>query len=279
MICMTGNGYGQRNRVSERNLTGLVSIYAVSHKLEGPYRELENNILLGSENNQGFSARTVAVDGDRYLFYTQAEKLSGSNLGTVSIPKILRTDKNGHLLACWSNRIEKYFREALIDASHMKIVRNREVWGSFCHYEQKEEEFHCGCQNDWAVCIFESWGQNFLYSANIFIDDARSAGLIFRVQGKSIYEGAYIVLLDATAKEVVFTQPVEFPRIESREWEVNPGISYNLKVMFIDAIVNIFIDDILAIQLYHPEITGGQFGLFVEQGNAIFSNISAVRIE
>ena len=76
----------------------------------------------------------------------------------------------------------------------------------------------------------------------------------------------------------MFTKLVEFPRIESREWKLTCGTVYNLKVTAIDAIINIFIDDVLALQLHHPAYASGRFGLFVEQGRAEFSNITAIRI-
>ena len=72
MLCLTGNHYGQRNTTGDPGMEGCLTIYAVSDSPVGPFTEPENNVLLGSSQLSGICAKTVLREGERYLFYTQA---------------------------------------------------------------------------------------------------------------------------------------------------------------------------------------------------------------
>ena len=278
LICMTGNGYGQRNRTCEPNIAGLATIYAVADRPEGPYREPEHNLLLGAETNQGFCCRTVEVEGSRYLFYTQAERGHGSDFGTVSLPKVLRTGGDGRLLAFYSDRVDAYLREPLLDGLAAAALPDRGQWGSRGRWELNGAALRGTARADWAVRVFERPGSDFVLSTDVALEDARSAGLVFRLRGTNVYEGAYVALLDAEAGEVVLTQLVDFPRVETRRWPVSRRVPHGLKVMAADGFISIFVDDVLAIQLHHLAFDQGRMGLFVEQGSATFSNLRAMRL-
>ncbi len=276
LTCLTGNSYGQRNRLSDTNLH-MGTIYAVAEDPTGPYHELDENVLFGSVNWQGFSARTVAIDGKRYLFYTQSEEMDGSPWGTITTPKILRTDKHGHLLACYAPHIEKYAGDALLSGPHA-IVENEGQWGSLGAWNTKEGEISGTCRTDWSLCIFDVSAESFIATVAVKILDARSAGVVFRVQGEDVLGGAYVVLLDAQAQQVIFTQTRDFPCIELRQWEIKREKTYNLRIVAKNSIFEVFIDDVLVLQLYHSLHRSGHLGLFVEEGTAEFSHLHVVSL-
>jgi hypothetical protein len=277
LVCMTGNGYGQRNRTSEPNIAGLATIYAVADRPEGPYHEPEGNVLLGAESNQGFCGRTVEVDGERYLFYTQAERGHGSDFGSVSRPLVLRDDKAGRLDACWSDRVDAYLHEPLLDGPGADPLPDPAAGGSRGRWERHGAAVRGTADADWAVHIFEQPGTDVCLSADVTLEDARSAGLVFRLQGASVYDGAYAVLLDAEAGEVVLTQLVHFPRVETRRWTILRHQAHRLKVTAVAGFINVFVDEALAIQLHHAAFAQGRMGLFVEQGSASFAGLRAAR--
>lgn len=278
LLCLTGNRYGQRNRSSEPNIAGPTTIYAVADQPQGPYRELNDNVLLGSENWQGFSGKTLEVDGKRYLMYTQGEEANGSNFGSISIPKLLNTDSEGHLLPMYVDRIEQYIDEQLLPPRRLKVIANNGQWGSLGAWNVQGDRVEAACGNDWAIQVYDIECFDFIYSAKITLEDVRSAGLVLRVQGNDIYAGSYVVLLDSRAKEVVFTNPVEFPRIEGRKWDLQAGESYHLRIVALGEFFNVYIDDVLCLQLHHPELSSGKFGLFVEEGHASFTEIEAMSL-
>lgn len=279
MLCLTGNVYGQRNRTSDPNLSGLATIYAVSENPQGPYYEMDENVLIGAVGEQGYCSKTVGIEGERYVFYTQQERKGENTFKTVSLPKVLRTDEKGHLSACYYQGVERYLGAPLLDKSIAKEIGNKGQWGSIGQWESREDIIKGFCKTDWALQIYDNEGSNFIYTAQISIADARSAGLVFRVQGEDVYGGAYVILLDAHAQEVLFTKTRNFPRIEVRKWKIDKNRTYDLRIVAIDGIVEAYIDDVLAIQLFHPDFQSGRFGLFVEQGNADFKNIGAFCID
>ena len=273
LLCLTGNGYGQRNRLSDPNLH-MGTIYAVADDPLGPYHELGENVLFGSIGYQGFCARTILVEGERYLFYTQAEAMDGSNWGTITTPKAVRTDESGHLRACYSPRIEKYSGGALL-AGPSPVVDNEGQWGSPGVWKTKDNKVTGTCRTDWSLCIFDVSAESFLATVALKILDARSAGIAFRVEGPDVFDGGYVVLLDPERQQVVFTETRDFPLVEVRQWRIERGRTYNLRIVAKKAVFEIFIDDMLAIQLYHSRRTKGRLGLIVEEGTAVFSQLQA----
>jgi len=278
LICLTGNVYGQRNRTCEPNIGGLATIYAVADRPEGPFREPPGNLLLGAESNQGFTCRTVQIGGARYMFYTRAERGSGADFGCVSMPLQLRTGADGRLKACWSSCVDEHLRESLLDDSAYPLpgIAAGDSPGRWTQYEGATRGT---AEHDWSVRLFGRPGVDCSIATDVVIEDARSAGLVFRMQGASVYGGAYVAMLDAEAGEVVLTQLVHFPRMEHRRWDISRGHAYRLKVTAAGSFIDVFVDDALAIQLHHTTFPQGRMGLFVEQGSASFSNIEAARLE
>ena len=120
--------------------------------------------------------------------------------------------------------------------------------------------------------------ESFIATVAVKILDARSAGVVFRVQGEDVLGGAYVVLLDAQAQQVIFTQTRDFPCIELRQWEIKREKTYNLRIVAKNSIFEVFIDDVLVLQLYHSLHRSGHLGLFVEEGTAEFSHLHVVSL-
>lgn len=277
MLCLSGNVYGQRNRFSDSGLR-TATIYAVADQVQGPYREPDNNVLIGSTSWQGFCAKTLELGGERYLFYTQGESTKDFSYGSVSIPKVLKTDRQGHLLPCYYHGLDRYLGKTCLEGATDVAENNHGQWGTPGEWSTSGDLITGNCKNDWAIQVYEGAGSNFMYTAEIRIGSARSAGLAFRIQGDQVQCGAYVLLIDADEGEILFTKTRDFQRLEARKWRVERDVIYHVRIMAIDAIFNVYIDDVLALQLFQSELSGGRFGLFVEQGTAFFNNVQAVDI-
>lgn len=279
LILYTGNVYGQRKRASDPNLIHS-TIYAVADRPQGPFRELDSNILIGSVERGSIACMTTEVDGEPYLFFSQGECRSGDvQHGTISLPQRLKTDAQGHLIPCYTPRIEKYVTGELFGSTLPAAIPSTGQFGSIGTWIRNGTAVEGHCATDWALHVFDKVGGDLLYTGFITIADARSAGFAFRIQGNQIWNGGmYLVLLDAEAQEVLFTETREFPRIEARRWEIMRGQRHFLRILASGPIVHVYIDDVLALQLHHPAFAAGRFGLFVEQGKAKFESISAVEL-
>lgn len=54
------------------------------------------------------------------------------------------------------------------------------------------------------------------------------------------------------------------------------GKPYHMRVVGLGAAYNVYLDDILCLQLYNADLAGGKLGLFVEQGRASFRDLQAL---
>lgn len=275
MLCLTGNAYGQRCRLNDPGISTIATIYAVADRPQGPYKELDENILIGSVGEQGYCSKTVEADGKRYVFYTQKEQRESGSYRSVSFPKELKTDGAGHLRPCWYDGVESYIGAELLDGAHAKAIENHGQWGSIGRW-QKEGGVTCGgCSSDWALHVFDCGGDCYVYEATVDPSQARSAGLAFGIKGDDAFGGAYIVLLDEEAGEIMLTRTRQFPVVEVRKWPVIRGKSYRLKVLVVDGVTEVYVDNVLALQAFLPGLKTGRLGLFVEQGTARFEGIAA----
>lgn len=77
-------------------------IYAVSDRVDGPYTEPEENILLASQTFNGISCRTVEFQGKQMLMYTSTSRTGASDagdnmMGVLSTPKELIAKNGGFM--------------------------------------------------------------------------------------------------------------------------------------------------------------------------------------
>ena len=134
ILCLTANGYGQRNRTGDPNLFGSITIYGVADRPEGPYTEcFDKNVLIGSMHKSGICTKTVLHKGKRYLFYTQALWENGKMVNHYrSLPKEVTADATGRLVPKWYSGIEALY-EKDIPLSEQNVHPGK-LWSSVCHW-------------------------------------------------------------------------------------------------------------------------------------------------
>src|SRR5215212_2480035 len=69
---MTSCTGSSRHRCEPRLTSGTV--YAVADRIDGPYEEPADHVLLASMGFNAISCRTVALNGSRYVLYTSSER-------------------------------------------------------------------------------------------------------------------------------------------------------------------------------------------------------------
>lgn len=103
------------------------------------------------------------------------------------------------------------------------VLPNDGRWGNKGTWTPDRARLHGHCQTDWAPHVFEPSTDDFLFRATLRIDAARAAGLVFRLQGDNVMDGAYVVLLDVEAGAAVFTATRVFPLLDMRKFKVARG--------------------------------------------------------
>ncbi len=269
MLCLTGNAYGQRHVMAEPNLV-RGTIYAVADDIRGPYREPQENVLIGSTGPNGFACRTVEWGGRRHLLYTHQ--------GALSLPVVLRTDGAGGLLPCYYAGLDDYLGEHVVESVTAPALPHEGRWGSIGVWRHASQSLRGSCRTDWALHVYEGAVADCVYAVDVHIHDAQSAGLAFRIQGDDVRGGCYAALLDADAGEVILTRPRSFKTLDKRRLPVRRNRTYRLKCVAAGAILNLYVDDVLVLQASDPEFSEGRCGLFVERGAAEFSGLSVRRL-
>lgn len=270
MLCLTGNRYGQRGLVDDPRLREA-TIYAVADKVTGPYTLMENdNLVFGSIFQQGYCGKTIQWKGERVLFFTQGEMKDGCPHGSISFPHALRTTADGRLRAMWYEPLETQY-QPLPAPTPLDISDGR--YGSRMQFTVQDGRYTMDCPPDWALLPLDSRITNGMIMCDVTLTNARSAGVVVRLQ-EDVMQGGLCVLLDASRQMVEVTTLRDFPLIECRTWDIRPGATYRLRVVTEGHVVYVYVDDRLAIQCYEPGGRQGYVALMTEGGEASIEHLT-----
>ncbi len=267
MLCLSGNCYGGRKKIKGEKFQ-RITIYGVSDKIEGPYKEVKDNDLIVNKNASAACAKTVLHKGKRYIFYSEVyEDPDGPVDVRMSLPKIVSCDKKGNLYLKWYDKIKKYYTKDVFEFNKNNVLDNKGEWGSIAKYKFTENGIEFACENDFSVLPFNYQMQDFVLEGKICNENAISAGFVFDLKDNLFGEG-YVSLIDFEDKKAEITKVRTFPTFEKRT--ITKKKSYNLKLLVQENTVEVYIDDKF---IFHHLLyrTGGKIGLFIEHG--------AVRIE
>lgn len=273
MLCLTGNHYGQRNTTGDPGMEGCLTIYAVSDSPVGPFTEPENNVLLGSSQLSGICAKTVLREGERYLFYTQANGEKRS----LSFPKRVISDDSGRLHLMWYEETEKLFIPEPVYFTADKALANSGKWGSIVPVGYEGNSVSLSPAHDWAVQIYDISAGSFVLDTHITAPDAHSIGIVFGLKGDNIYSDNRLVLADFDEGAIWLTRLRNFPRTCTRRHTVDRN-GFDLKLAVLDTAVEVYINGELVLH-YQADNMPGKLGFYAERGRAVFDNTVLYRVK
>lgn len=278
MLCLSGNEYGQRNRTGDPNLTGRITVWAVADKVEGPYRECADNVILGASDFDGICAKTVVHKGRRYMFYTQALTLSDGGIeGSMAIPKEIVADNDGRLHAMWFDGVEAMYANAPQKFSQQLAIKNNGLWGSIAEWNFEGESVTVHPKHDWCVQMFDIKAQNYVLKTTLKPENCVAAGFIFDVDGDTIYSSNKIAMVDFSEKEVWLTRARNFKKDAARRINLPDG-EFELKVLCFGTTVEVYVNNELFVH-HQYERKGGKVGLFADMGKVTFKDTIIEYIE
>lgn len=284
MTCLTGHNYGNRGIFSDPSIT-LGTIYAVAKTPEGPFYELDENVLVGSFSSAPISTRSFMFEGDRYIMYTDRERTdrndsSNVNLGSITTPKLLTTDGQ-YLIPSYSSRIEQnVINEAKIDWEQLKTRMQKEEWGqiwpTFSAKWKFEDNIVASYSKGWSVAPLGHCPESFIFEADVTLNDCAAAGFCIRmeeVNGGGLKQHGAFVALDSEQNNVFFAHSPFLDFVEKRNMEVEQNRKYHLRVVNRLEFVEIYVDNALKLTFNRYKGVGGGVGLFVDRGTVIFYNV------
>lgn len=290
MILLTGHAYGSRAEFSDPNIVSG-TIYASSDRLEGPYREGKDNVLIGSMQFNGFSCRTLERAGKRYLFYTQTERVDNhdgrpSTLGTITTPKELRVTADKRLIATYSPLIEQRAGGELMNNPKLSELDKIEGWkfGTGGEWKATGNKIYGASPKSWSARACGPETESFILTGDARLDRGRSIGLLFRAvrflpETREPLAHSLAVMLDYREQSVIFTELSWMYRHDARRVNLAYGQTYRLRVIAKREFFEVYIDDALVLNFVRYDPLKGRFGVFVEAGEGMFSNLRAVSLK
>jgi len=288
LTCLTGHLYGNRGIWSDPNVVGG-TMYAVASRPEGPYVELDDNVLIAARSTFPISSRTVAFEGERHLLYTDCERTNhtdkgGITFGSLSTPKTLGTDGD-RLIARYSPRIESHVTGEPIGPdcpphpSNDNTVRGQLWQMPSASWKWSGSWITGSCRSGWGIAPLDIAADSFIWEATIVLGhQTAAAGLMLRMKTKTVLSmkspaDGCVVALDAKDQTVIFAEVPLFDFIEKRQTRIPTGRPIHLRVVNRLEHVEVYVDDDLRLAFSRYCGLGGTVGLFVDRGDARFSGL------
>ena len=270
MLCLSGNVYGQIRCSADPVAYNRITFYGVADKMEGPYYEPENNLLIANMNSSAACAKTVLHNGKRYLFYTEVHENDGDpaeQYNYMSVPKLVETDKNGALCLKWYGGIEKYYDGEAVYLNDTNCMENDGRWGSLGQWKIIGSQVEGCCESDWSIQPFDVKAKDFVLETTVSRKDASSAGIMFGL-GETIFDGGLAIVLDYLHNRILITTARNYQILDARSFRFEKD-SYKLRVFAHGKTVEVYLDDNFL--LHHlMNYKEGRIALMSESGGATF---------
>ncbi len=240
LIALTGDGYGQSKRWSDPEITCATVVFQADRP-EGPFEEVRENLLLASTGSQGYSARTVERNGERLMFYTRPSEPHAR----LAWPAKLAPRAEGGLNPVYWPGLDKAFAPP---QSHPAVELDA----------GKESVLH-------RLSGLSSKGSTFMITATAELKRAKAAGFAF---GQSEDKPGFVTEISTEGGSQGQVSLANLPgsTIQNRHWPIQANGVYRLRVIVVEQMVDVYVDDILVLNRCVPELCPGSISLTARGG-------------
>ena len=232
-IGLTGMPYGLRPGTWSDPNIGMATIVGQADSHLGPFKEVRDNFLLASHANpwQGYSARSVLFKGERLLLFSRSEASTGGG--------------------------DWHFRGRL--SWPLKLAPRKEGGLNPMYWPGIDAAF--GPATDLPPDGRPTRDAVFMVNAIVDLKDAKAAGIAF---------GNYQALLD-TAGQVSLVEAATKKAVQNRLWPIQPATPYHLRLLVVNAMVDIYVNEVLVINYYLPQLSKSGVSLVSREGACRFA--------
>lgn len=247
LIALTGDGYGQSQRWSDPHITVATLVFRADRP-EGPFEEVRDNLLLASTGQQGYSARTVERHGERLMLYTRTSE----PYSRLAWPVKLVPRAGGGLNPTYWPGLDQAFAPP---QSHLEVELDSGP--------QRSRDPLAGISTN---------ATTFMVTARVELKGAQSAGVTF---GRTPSDAGLAAEMRAEggAPGQVSLTSLDGQAIQNRHWPIRAGGIHALRVVVVEQMVDVYVDDLLVINRWVPELRAGSIGLTARSGTAVFRDI------
>lgn len=272
------NAYGNRDVLGEPELTSGTR-YAVADRIEGPYAEPADNVLMASRGFNGISCRTVPFRGRLHVTYTSCEREleneTKPTFGSLALPKELRL-VDGRPRLCFAEVVRESVTETLIaagrqpePAEHHGMHESRGRWTS-----EASGGWRGSIDTAWSRRSFAPSADDAIATVTLRLETGVAAGLLVRQVGNR----GVVALLDADRQQVSLCTVPRFQVVDARSWPVRRGRDYRLRVVSNGEFLEVFLDEELVLQCVWYGARRGDVGVLVDRGQACFRELELLAL-
>lgn len=276
------NLYGNREVFDDFFLT-CGTVYAVSDRVEGPYLEPEDNILMASMGYNGFSCRTVDYRGKKYMLHSMgtriAENEQKAEFGALAVPKEIRI-VDGKLRPCYADIVnEKIIRTVISPTELAEPINVRMFYENEGIWKHETGITSGSVKYGWSRFGFKNTADNFIFSSDITIQSGVAAGLAIYCESGLVSTQSLAVILDIKRQKVLCATVPRFQISDMRPWKLEYGKTYAVKILAAGEFIEVYIDEILVLQFVTYFKPGKNLALIVDRSEASFENIGAWELD
>ncbi|MHB1484932.1 MAG: glycoside hydrolase family protein [Saccharofermentanales bacterium] len=247
--------------------------YSVADNPRGPFKDGDDNIFISGFLSSGWTCRSVVKDGKRYLFYIDSS-FGGS---TLSLPKEIRVDEKGRLGAYYADILKNIRKKKLISADDLPepsknmLVTNSNWYRTFGGSWVKSAGRYIGStgEHDYQAIDLQRGAPSIEANA-IFIIDAFAAGFFIHSGNPGL---EYVISLEPAKNRILLLKMYTFEILNARSYVFTEGRAYDVKLILIEGVCELYIDKKLIIQCGIQMGENTSVGLFCDRGDVVVENL------
>lgn len=273
MMCLAAHDYGNRGIFPDPAIS-RGTVYAVAERPQGPYREMpRDHLLMGGDVNSGYTCRLAHSAGERYVLYIQPVP---GGAATLSPPMLVRTLPGGESRLAWAPRNEARRKRQLLGGPaslpEPTLLPNHPRWTMPSGTWTRGEAGYTGkAKSGWPLASVGIVGAALEFEADVTLVRGVATGVAFGPLSPDGRSKDLLFLLDVEAQAVRCLERPWLPVLASRNVPLQTGRKYRLRLSVRPPRAELYLDDILTLQLPVPvftqEVPG--IGLLVDRGEAI----------
>ena len=247
------------------------TFYAVADSPRGPFREGADNLLIGGKSQSGFSCRSVLLNGNRMLYYTDRTPYGCR----YALPKALRLNGDGNLRACYSSLLENLRQRELPQTAELTLLPNSFAWKTYGGAVARTAGGFRVTTTEWdyQVAAAKTEAAALELRAAVTVD-AVGGGFYF-----SDGTHRYLLSLEPGEERLLLAALYDFSPVTARRYPFLRHSTYDLRILLMDGTLEVYVQEELLLQGGVELDAVTEWGVFADRGETLMEEIELYELE